>query len=99
MGDVCRALGDDVAQYCDGFMNALYENLRNPTVSRSVKIAVLSCFGDIAMAIGGAFEPYLDATMSVLQQAGALAADSVSVFTLLRCHYIKRNLEGGLRSR
>ncbi|KAF8316436.1 ARM repeat-containing protein [Clavulina sp. PMI_390] len=70
IGDVCRALGEGSAQYCDGFMTALLENLQNPNVARDVKIAVLGCFGDIAMAIGGSFEPYLQTTMMVLQQAG-----------------------------
>jgi importin subunit beta-1 len=37
----------------------------------------LSCFGDIAMAIGAQFEQFLPTVMSVLQQAGAMRADPV----------------------
>lgn len=81
IGDVCRALGETSAQYCDGFMNALLENLQNPNVSREVKVAVLGCFGDIAMAIGPSFDPYLSTTVLVLQQAGEVVPNAVSLFS------------------
>lgn len=82
IGDVCRALGESSAQYCNTFMNALLENLQNPNVSREVKVAVLGCFGDIAMAIGPNFEPYLQTTMLVLQQAGEVVPNAVSNFMI-----------------
>jgi importin subunit beta-1 len=78
IGDICRALGEVSASYCDMFMNALLENLTSPVLDRSVKISVVACFGDIAMAIGPAFEPYLGATMAVLRQAGEQKVDTVS---------------------
>lgn len=59
-------------------MSALLENLASPALDRSVKISVVACFGDIAMAIGPAFEPYLSATMNVLKQAGEQKVDAVS---------------------
>lgn len=59
-------------------MNALLENLQTPGVSRDVKIAVLGCFGDIALAIGGSFEPYLETSMMVLGQAGEVSPNPVS---------------------
>ncbi|KAJ7802230.1 armadillo-type protein [Mycena olivaceomarginata] len=54
------------------FMTVLLENLQSEVLNRNVKITILSGFGDIAMAIGPSFEPFLDTTMSVLRQAGAL---------------------------
>ena len=79
IGDISRALGETSAQYSDAFMNVLLENLQSEVLSRSVKIPILSCFGDIALAIGPSFEPYLETTMTVLQQAGSLQANSVSI--------------------
>lgn len=75
IGDICRALSELSAGYCDMFMSALLENLTSPALDRSVKISVVACFGDIAMAIGPSFEPYLGATMGVLRQAGEQKVD------------------------
>ncbi|KAG8215304.1 armadillo-type protein [Butyriboletus roseoflavus] len=72
IGDISRALGDQSAQYAGAFMNVLLENLQSEVLNRNVKISILSCFGDIALAISVAFEPYVDTTMGVLRQAGAL---------------------------
>lgn len=72
IGDISRALGDQSAQYAGPFMTVLLENLQSEVLNRNVKISILSCFGDIALAIGPAFEPYLDTTMGVLRQAGGV---------------------------
>lgn len=76
VGDICRALGEQARPYAQGFMEALMASLSSSVLHRSVKPAILSCFGDIAMAIGpDAFEPYLQTTMNVLAQAGGMRAD------------------------
>ncbi|KAF9028063.1 karyopherin Kap95 [Hymenopellis radicata] len=72
IGDISRALGEQSAQYAHSFMTVLLENLQSEVLNRNVKITILSCFGDIALAIGPNFEPFLDTTMSVLKQAGGL---------------------------
>ncbi|KAJ7036724.1 armadillo-type protein [Mycena alexandri] len=72
VGDIARALGPDSAQYANQFMTVLLENLQSEVLNRNVKISILSGFGDIAIAIGPSFEPFLDTTMSVLRQAGVL---------------------------
>ncbi|KAJ7160875.1 armadillo-type protein [Mycena filopes] len=72
IGDIARALGPQAAQYANQFMTVLLENLQSEVLNRNVKISILSGFGDIAIAIGPSFEPFLDTTMSVLRQAGAL---------------------------
>ncbi|KAF8622289.1 hypothetical protein AX15_007152 [Amanita polypyramis BW_CC] len=72
IGDISRALGEQSAQYAGPFMTVLLENLQSEVLNRNVKISILSCFGDIALAIGPQFEPYLDTTMSVLRQAGGV---------------------------
>lgn len=78
IGDICRALGDSTEAYSQGFMGALLQTLQSTTLNRTVKISVLACFGDIALAIGAKFEPYLEHTMGVLKIAGELTANDVS---------------------
>lgn len=76
VGDICRALGEQARPYAQGFMEALMAALSSAVLHRSVKPPILSCFGDIAMAIGPvAFDPYLQTTMNVLAQAGGMRAD------------------------
>ena len=82
IGDISRALGDQSTQYAGAFMNVLLENLQSEVLNRNVKISILSCFGDIALAISVAFEPYVDTTMGVLRQAGALQPNPVGFATL-----------------
>ncbi len=78
IGDISRALGEQSAQYAAPFMTVLLENLQSDVLNRNVKISILSCFGDIALAIGPAFEPYLETAMGVLRQAGAVEPNPVS---------------------
>ena len=83
IGDISRALGEQSAQYANSFMTVLLENLQSDVLNRNVKVSILSCFGDIALAIGPAFEPYLETTLGVLRQAGAIEPNPVSpVFSL-----------------
>jgi importin subunit beta-1 len=79
IGDISRALGDQSATYSNAFMNVLLENLQSDVLNRNVKISILSCFGDIALAIGAAFEPYTETTMGVLRQAGAVMPNPVRI--------------------
>jgi importin subunit beta-1 len=68
-GDICRALEIQIFPYCDDIIRCLLEDLQNPALNRQVKPAVLSCFGDIALAIGGNFVKYLPSTLQMLDQA------------------------------
>jgi importin subunit beta-1 len=79
IGDICRALGEQSGQYSASFMTVLLENLQSEILNRNVKISILSCFGDIALAIGPAFAPYLETTMGVLRQAGSVEPNPVSI--------------------
>ena len=85
IGDICRALGENAVQYCNSFMELLIQNLQSPVLHRNVKPAILSCFGDIALAIGGQFESYLNIAIMVLQQAGNMRADKVNIATWKSC--------------
>eukprot|EP00898_Chlorokybus_atmophyticus_P004073 jgi/Chlat1/4667/Chrsp3S05614 len=74
VGDICRALEDKVLPFCDGIVYQLLHNLQSNELHRSVKPPILSCFGDIALAIGGEFEKYLPYVGPMLQSAAQLSA-------------------------
>lgn len=74
VGDISRSIEGNMQPFCDEIMSALIEALQNASLHRSVKPPVLSCFGDIAMAIGGAFEPYLQLSLMMLLQAAQTRA-------------------------
>lgn len=63
-------------------MSVLLENLQSEILNRNVKISILSCFGDIALAVGPSFEPYLSTTMNVLRQAGSVQPNPVRYLSL-----------------
>lgn len=71
VGDLARALEVKLQPYCNDYVTALLENLQNSMLNRAVKPPVLCCFGDIALAIGGHFEPYLQVTLMMCMQAQA----------------------------
>ncbi|KAJ3674289.1 hypothetical protein LUZ60_004905 [Juncus effusus] len=78
VGDLCRALEDKILPFCDGIMTQLLKNLSSNHLHRSVKPAIFSSFGDIALAIGENFEKYLVYAMPMLQSAADLAGSNVS---------------------
>jgi len=89
VGDISRNIESQIQPYCDAIMNALIESLKDPTIHRSVKPPVLICFGDIAMAIGAAYQPYLQFSMMLLMQASNTRVpedddDLIEYFNLLR---------------
>merc|ERR1719201_2544948 len=75
VGDICRALEGKVLPYCDEILGLLLKNLQSPKLNRNVKPPILSCFGDIALAVGAHFEKYMTVTMSMLQQASQTQVD------------------------
>jgi len=76
VGDISRALLTKMAPFCDEIVSLLLQDLQNPMLNRNVKPPILSCFGDIALAIGGAFVKYLPVVMNMLQQASATTVDT-----------------------
>ncbi|CAE7224156.1 KPNB1 [Symbiodinium sp. CCMP2592] len=71
VGDLCTALEGKIVSYCDTILQILYTNLRNPAVDRKIKAAVMTSFGDIAMAITGDFEQYLGPVVQMLREASS----------------------------
>ena len=81
--DIARSLGELVAPYCDNFMNYLLNNLQSNALSQQFKPAILQCFGDIAQAIAGHFETYLEVVMGVLQQASGISVNSETNYEMI----------------
>lgn len=71
VGDLCTALEKKIGGYCDMILEILYTNLKNPAVDRKIKASVMTCFGDIAMAITGDFEKYLGPVVQMLREASS----------------------------
>jgi importin subunit beta-1 len=90
VADIAEACDSAILQYCDDIVNLLLECMRDDSLERKCKPAVISCFGDIAFAIGPAFEPYLNYSSLTLMSASQATAnmadeDSLAFFNELRC--------------
>ena len=57
IGDVCRAMEAATLPYTTPLVDGLVTNLRNKMLERTVKPAMLSAFGDLALAVGPSFPP------------------------------------------
>ncbi|VDM39749.1 unnamed protein product [Toxocara canis] len=69
LADLCRALEGNLAPHLDEFMALLFQIVQSDKVDTTVKPAVLSCFGDVALAIGPSFSRYYEYVMSILLMA------------------------------
>ena len=69
LGDVCRAIEDQIAPYTEPIMTVLLHNLESADVQRNIKPQILSAFGDIALAIGDRFEPCVTPCLHMLASA------------------------------
>lgn len=74
VGDLARALNDGILPFCNDLMALLLQNLQSGEVHRDVKPAIVSCFGDISLAIQSKFSAYLPHVMGVLEQAATITA-------------------------
>lgn len=73
LGDVCRSIEEGVLPWANNIMTQLLNNLVNPEVDRVIKPQILMAFGDIALALGDKFEPYLQPVLESLKSAMQLS--------------------------
>ena len=59
-------------------MHGLGQAIQDPELDRSVKPQILSCIGDVAMALGPDFLPYFDHSYFILDGAAKMAATNMS---------------------
>ncbi|VDN00908.1 unnamed protein product [Thelazia callipaeda] len=71
--DLCRALESNLMPHLDEFMGLLFHIVQSEKVDKLVKPAVLSCFGDVALAIGPNFIRYYEYVMAMLAMATSTA--------------------------
>jgi len=69
VGDISRAVGKKILTFCDDIVRGLLDDVRTVDLDRTVKPVILSCFGDIAMAIKGDFIRYASFVFLILEQA------------------------------
>uniref|UniRef100_A0AC35UBM6 Importin N-terminal domain-containing protein n=1 Tax=Rhabditophanes sp. KR3021 TaxID=114890 RepID=A0AC35UBM6_9BILA len=67
--DLCREFERDICPILDEVMHILIEILHSSAVDIYLKPDVLTCFGDIALAIGESFERYFAMSMSLIMEA------------------------------
>ncbi|KAK6031114.1 Importin-beta protein [Ostertagia ostertagi] len=71
--DISRAIEVNIAPALDDIMNTLVQSLQSPRLDKDVKVTILGCFGDIALAIGIHFERYIQIVMAMLAEASSAA--------------------------
>jgi importin subunit beta-1 len=74
VSDLCAAVGKEIQPYCDDIISALTYCLQDATANRDIKPVVFSCVGEIAMAIGAQFAPYVPTLTRFLLQASQAQA-------------------------
>lgn len=79
VSDIARAVGESLSPYAERIMVALIDILRSPVIHRSVKPNAIAAMGEVALAIGPNFVPFLQTIMEILSQAGSMSAQANDV--------------------
>lgn len=70
IGNIAAACGNSIASLCDDLVSYLIHSMVDNELAIWVKPAIISCIGDIAIAVNGNFTRYLTYVMDLLFQAG-----------------------------
>lgn len=98
VGDMCRALESKIVGYCDTILETLHNHLMNPKVDKKIKAAIMTCFGDVALAVQGNFEKYLPIVMRLLQEASNTKITDVQTPNEEWIEYLNNLREGVLEA-
>jgi len=83
VSDICRSLELGILPFADEFVMYLLSALSSPELDRTVKPPIITCFGDIALAISGKFERYFSHVMPILQQVSCFHLFVAAVVKLI----------------
>ena len=78
LGDVGRAVEGGLAPYAPPLVARLLGALQSTAVRRDLKPPILSALGDLALAVGDAFTPFLPHVLPMLASAQALATEAAA---------------------
>ncbi|KAK2197063.1 bifunctional Armadillo-like helical/Armadillo-type fold/Importin-beta [Babesia duncani] len=67
--DIARVMEGLIVPHINPIMDLLIRNLADDTGPRQLKPPIVTALGDVAMAIGGHYAPYIDRTLALLFQA------------------------------
>jgi len=74
LGDICREMGSSIPEPTwNQIVWTLLESVGSDQLHRSVKPAILSCFGDIALTLDLGFKNYLQVVMTMLDHASKVS--------------------------
>jgi importin subunit beta-1 len=89
VSDLANALGENISTLCDEIILTFLQNLQSSALDRDAKPLIISCIGDLALAIKGSFPRYLAHVMAVIVQASQfqmqeLDEDAIETMNALR---------------
>lgn len=73
-----RVLGQDMANYAEGFLTEMIGGLQNPLLESIVKIEIVGALGDMCLALGEHFFPFFEVVMQALAAESERAAPAVA---------------------
>ncbi|CAI5758944.1 unnamed protein product [Candida verbasci] len=82
VADLSQSLGMHILQYLQGLMLILGNTLNQPDVGKELKPAIVSCFGDIAAAIGPNFKDYLEHVLKICTEAAQIDVQDATLESL-----------------
>ncbi|KAK6464775.1 armadillo-type protein [Scheffersomyces coipomensis] len=82
VADLAQSLGVQIVPYLEGLMTILGSNLNNAEVRKELRPLILSCFGDVAAAIGNNFNVYTSLVIQICELASQLEPENGSIEAL-----------------
>jgi importin subunit beta-1 len=79
IGDLARALDDQMSSYLNELMPVLMDILRSSQLDRGVKLFIITVLGDLAISTGKFFFTYLRDVFEMLKSAAQVSVQDTNV--------------------